>query len=143
MLIEDASICQTLQKIVSKLTTDSALRDDLMQECLIRLWKLENEEPGRTRSWYLQNCRFHLQHWLELGRSLDSPKRTSGDTRVTIDGINDELPVDTYHTNGELLELVSARDIVSTLSGHLKPCENAVLGALADGLLLNDIVDKL
>jgi DNA-directed RNA polymerase specialized sigma24 family protein len=143
MLIEDANICQTLEKIVSKLTLDSALRDDLMQECLIRLWKLEKDEPGRTRSWYLQNCRFHLQHWLDLGRSLDSPKRAGGDCRVTIDGVNDELPAEWYHTNGELLELVSARDIVSTLACHLKPSENAVLGGLADGLVLNDIADKL
>jgi len=143
MLFNDAGVCETLQKIVSKLTPDPALRDDLMQECLIRLWKLEKDEPGRTRSWYLQNCRFHLQHWLELGRSLDSPKRAGGDSRVTIDGINGELPAEWYHTNGELLELVSARDIVSTLSPHLKPSENAVLGALADGLVLNDIANKL
>ncbi len=135
MLIEDARICQTLRRIVTRVTTDRALQDDLMQECLIRLWRLESEEPGRTRSWYLQNCRFHVQHWLAAGRSLDSPKRANGDLRLMIDGTDEELPVEDCHTNGELLEMVCAHDIVATLACHLKPAENAVLGALADGLV--------
>src|ERR1041385_6205318 len=115
MLIEDANICQTLEKIVSKLTLDSALRDDLMQECLIRLWNLERDEPGRTRSWYLQNCRFHLQHWLDSGRSLDSLKRVDGHNRVSIDGMDDELPFGDHDIHVELLAEVSANDIVSVL----------------------------
>src|ERR1041384_303401 len=128
MLIEEAKICQSLHKIVGRLTGDPALQQDLMQECLIRLWKLEIEKPGRTRSWYLQNCRFHIQHWLASGRSLDSLKRTKGENRITIDGVNDEMILNWYHTNGELLEIVSARDIVSALAGYLKPRENVVLG---------------
>src|SRR6266550_8738311 len=92
MLIEDARICQTLRRIVTRVTPDRALQDDLMQECLIRLWRLESEAPGHTRSWYLQNCRFHLQHFLASGRSLDSLKRAQSDKRVTIDGVDDALP---------------------------------------------------
>src|SRR5436190_18341400 len=142
MLIEDARICQTLRRIVTRVTPDRALQDDLMQECLIRLWRLESEEPGRTRSWYLQNCRFHVQHWLASGRSLDSLKRAKGENRITIDGVNDEMLLDWYHTNGELLDTVSACDLVSTLAGHLKPRENVVLGGPADGLVLHDVAAK-
>jgi len=114
-----------------------------MQECLVRLWRLERSAPGQTRSWYLQNCRFHLQRWLASGKSVDSLKRDNGDKRITIDGASDELPANWYHTNGELLEAVVTRDIVSTLSLHLKPRENEVLGGLADGLVLRDIARKL
>jgi DNA-directed RNA polymerase specialized sigma24 family protein len=142
MLIEDVKICHTLRRIISRLTADQALQEDLMQECLIRLWQLESKEPGRTRSWYLQNCRFHLQHWLASGRSLDSRKRANGDKRITLDGDNDALPEGGYHTNGEFLEVVSAHDIVSALAGRLKPQESAVLGSLADGLVLHDIAVK-
>jgi DNA-binding CsgD family transcriptional regulator len=113
-----------------------------MQECLIRLWRLESEHPGRTRSWYLQNCRYHLQHLLVAGRSVDSLKRAIGDNRIPIDGVSDELPADWYHTNGELLEMVSARDIVLTLADHLRPREQKVLGGLADGLVLRDVALK-
>ena len=142
MLIEDAKICSTLRRIITRLTADQALQDDLMQECLIRLWQLESKEPGQTQSWYLQNCRFHLQHWLASGRSLDSRKRANGVKRITLDGDNDALPDYGYHTNGELLEVVSAHDIVSALAGRLKPLETAVLGGLADGLVLHDIAVK-
>ena len=138
MLIEDTKFCQLLRRIVTRFSADRVLQDDLMQECLIRIWRLESEEPGRTRSWYLQNCRFHLQHWLASGRSVDSLKRTNGDNRVTIDEV-----VEGYHTNGEFFEGISANDLVSTLAGFLKPNENALLGGLADGLVLQDIALKL
>src|ERR687888_919930 len=94
MLIEDAGICRTLRKIISGLTADPVLQDDLMQEGLVRLWRLEEREPGHSRSWYLQNCRFHLQHWLASGRSVDSLKRANGENRVNIDGLNDAIPFD-------------------------------------------------
>ena len=138
MLIEDATFCELLRRIVTRFTADRVLQDDLMQECLIRIWRLESEEPGRTRSWYLQNCRFHLQHWLASGRSVDSLKRTNGDNCVTIDEVGEG-----YHTNGEFFEGISANDLVSTLAGFLKPHENALLGGLADGLVLQDIALKL
>jgi len=142
-LIEDAGIWKSLRQIVTRFTADPGLQQDLMQECFIRLWRMEREQPGRTQSWYLQNCRFHLQHWLAAGRSVDSPKRAFGHKRITIDGIDDGSPLDWYHTNGDVLEAVCARDIVSTLTRHLKPCESAVLDGLADGLVLRDIAVKL
>ena len=143
MLIEDATFCELLRRIVAQFTADRGLQDDLMQECLIRIWRLESDEPGRTRSWYLQNCRFHVQHWLDAGRSVDSLKRTNRDNRVTIDSVSDETPVDGYHTNGDFFEGISANDLVSTLSGFLKPHESALLKGLADGLVLQDVALKL
>jgi DNA-directed RNA polymerase specialized sigma24 family protein len=139
-LMDEAGIRQKLRKIVNRLIADPALQEDLMQEGLLRLWKLEVELPGRTRSWYLQNCKFHLQHWLEMGRSLDSRKRVNGDRRVTLNGVDDEL---LCPTEDKLFEVVSARDIVSTLAHHLPPCERAVVGGLADGLGLQEIAVKL
>jgi DNA-directed RNA polymerase specialized sigma24 family protein len=143
MLIEDGRIVELLRRIVTRFTEDPVLQEDLAQESLLRLWMIESEKPGRTRSWYLQNCRFHLQHWLASGRSLDSPKRAIGDNRITIDGISDERVLEWYHTNGEVIEIVSARDIVATLARHLKPRESAMLGGLADGLVLRDIAISL
>ena len=78
MLIEETQILVLLRRIVAGFTADSVLQADLMQECLFHLWKIEREKPGQTRSWYLQSCRFHLQHYLTSGRSLDSHKRANG-----------------------------------------------------------------
>jgi DNA-directed RNA polymerase specialized sigma24 family protein len=143
MLIEDTTFCELLRRIIAQFTADRVLQDDLMQECLIRIWRLENEEPGRTRSWYLQNCRFHVQHWLASGRSVDSLKRNNGANRATIDAVSDQSPVDGYHTNGEFFEVISANDLVATLAGFLTPHESALLGGLAEGLVLQDIALKL
>jgi hypothetical protein len=74
---------------------------------------------------------------------VDSRKRANGDRRITIDPGNDELPVDWYHTNGELIELVSANDIVATLAQRLRPRERAVLRGLANGLVLHEIAVEL
>jgi hypothetical protein len=74
---------------------------------------------------------------------VDSLKRAHGDNHVTIDGVGDELPADWYHTNGELIEMVSARDIISTLGTHLRPRERGVLSGLADGLVLRDVAVKV
>jgi DNA-binding CsgD family transcriptional regulator len=116
----------------------------MMQECQIHLWRIESNEPGHTRSWYLQSCRFHLQHWLASGRSVDSLKRSNGDKRVGINGVSETLPVEWQHTNDdELIEVVSARDIVATLAPHLKPYERGVLRRLADGMPVRDIAKNL
>src|SRR6266508_5217964 len=142
-LVEDARVREKLHRIVTVLTADRALQDDLMQECLIHIWRTENEKPGHTRSWYLQNCRYHLLHWLSSGRSLDSLKRNTSQHRVSIEELNNGLPFDDYHTNGELFEEVCAKDVVSTLALELRPCEIAVLRGLADGMRLHEIALQL
>jgi DNA-binding CsgD family transcriptional regulator len=143
LLVEDARVCALLGRIVSRLTVDQGLRDDMVQESQIHLWRLESNEPGHTRSWYLQSCRFHLQHWLVYGRSVDSLKRANGDKRVEINGVSETLPVEWHHTNDELIEVVSARDIVSTLAARLNARERAVLRGLADGMSVRDIAKNL
>ena len=94
----DAHTRRTLWRIVRNLTSDPVLREDLMQECLVRVWQLSREKPGQTRSWYLHNCRYHLQHCLDEGRSVDSFKRANGRKRVPIDGTIDEEPPLSSHT---------------------------------------------
>src|SRR5229473_8595202 len=142
MLIEDVTMCESLRRIVNGFTGDPALRQDMLQECLVCLWKIESEKPGRTKSWYLQNCRFHVQHWLAAGRSLDSHKRAHASNRVVLQGTDEDPELDGHHTNGELFETVSVRDLVSTVTALLKPGERTVLRGLAEGLVLREIASK-
>jgi DNA-directed RNA polymerase specialized sigma24 family protein len=143
LLLEDAALLESLRRIISRYTSDPVQQEDLMQESLVCLWNAERTRPGRTRSWYLQGCRFHIQHCLSSGRSLDSPKRAGRDKRVALDGTDMEPQVSEYHTDGELFELVSFHDTVSVLSNHLGPRERLVLGGLADGLVLREVACKL
>ena len=143
MLIEEEGILESLRQIIAGFRKDPILQADMMQECLFHLWIVERAKPDRTRSWYLQSCRFHLQHWLAAGRSLDSPKRANGDNQVAIDG-NDEHPaLSDYHTNGEIFDTICFKDVVATLAGHLNPRERSVLGGLAAGLTLSEIVSRV
>ena len=135
MLINNASFRDEVRKIVNGFTKNAALQEDLLQEAMIHAWRIETEKPDRTRSWYLQSCRFHLQHWLALGRSVDSLKRVTIDTCVVID----EVELHEYHTNGEFFELVSFQDLVLTLSTRLRPVENRVLQGLANGMRLREV----
>ena len=62
--------------------------------------------------------------------------------RITIDPSGSEAALPEHHTNGELFETVSFRDICSTLAKHLKPREQAVLRGLAEELALGEIAVK-
>ena len=139
MLINDAGFRDEVRRIVNGFTKNSALQEDLLQEAMIHAWRVETEKPDRTRSWYLQSCRFHLQHWLALGRSVDSLKRVTLDNCVLID----DTELHDYHTNGECFESVSFRDLVLTLSRRLRPAENKVLEGLAKGMRLREISQKI
>src|SRR5689334_11740759 len=100
-LLDDVLLHESLRHIVAGFSGNPALQEDLIQESLVHLWKVEREKPGQSKSWYLQSCRFHLQHWLASGRSLDSPKRAQADKRIVLEENDSEAALPEYHTNGE------------------------------------------
>ena len=131
-----------MRGVAARLTVDLVWQEDLVQEGLIHLWKLETEQPDHTLSWYVTSCRFHLQHCLASGRSVDSPKRASAANRVTIDTLDDGPLVSPNDSDGEAVDELSAQDVVSTLARHLKPRERAVLIGLSRGLVLREVAAK-
>src|SRR5438093_208661 len=78
MHLDEPSMKDSLLRMIGRITPNFALRQDLLQEALIHLWLMETRRPGQTRSWYLQSVKFHLQHCLSSGRSVDSIKRGRG-----------------------------------------------------------------
>src|SRR5215831_16627795 len=134
MLIEDMETLEQLGKIVVRLTSNPALREDLMQEALIHLWQVQEQTPGQTKNWYVQNCRFHLLHYLALGRSVDSPKRRASQVQPTEEEHDQDDLLDRFEGPDTVLQNVSARDIVLSLSKWLSPREMSILQWLAEGL---------
>lgn len=125
------------------MTLDAALREDLMQEALIHLWLLEAQRPGQTRSWYLQGCKFHLQHYLTAGRSVDSGKRRSG--RVSLPEIAEDQ-CDLFgqvEPEASVVGVINAREIIFLLSKRLSPQEKSILNCLADGMGAREIAARL
>ena len=146
MSIDDLKTVERLSKIVIRMTSNPALREDLMQEALIHLWQIQEQRPGQAESWYLQNCRYHLQHYLASGRSVDSPKRSSSqvhppdngeDAAELFDLLTDLAPHDA------ILADVSARDIITSMSKLLSERERSILLYLAEGLGTCEIAKRL
>ena len=74
MFFERSTVRAALEHIIRKLTSDPELQKDLRQEGLLDLWVEETLDAGKTESWYLQHCSFHLNDELGKGHSLDSYK---------------------------------------------------------------------
>ena len=143
MLIEDIEILEQLGRIVVRLTSNLTLRDDLMQEALIHLWKVQEQNPGQTKNWYLQNCRFHLLHYLALGRSVDSPKRRSSQVHPSEQDESLDDWLDRFEGDNSVLQDVSARDILAALATCLSTREMSILQWLAEGLGTREIAKRL
>ena len=141
--VEQPVVRESLIRLVQKVTGDLALQEDLMQEALLHLWLIETRRPGQTASWYLQSCKFHLQHYLASGKSVDSGKRREGRLPFAFDSENGEGIPEQSDSGNSVLTNVSAREILVLLSRQLKPQERAVLDCLADGLGAREIGREL
>src|SRR6266436_1039314 len=143
MQVEDLSIREHLYRIVRQLAPDATLHDDLMQEALVHLWLREARFPGQKRSWYLQSCKFHLQHYLELGKSVDSAKRRGGQIPLPEDEEGDTSVHEPRSTDTSFFSQISARELLTLLSKSLTLREKAIQDCLADGLGAREIARKL
>src|SRR5258705_8887542 len=131
MFVDEVSAKESLLRLIRKMTSNLALRDDLMQEALIHLWLTETRRPGQTRSWYLQSCKYHLLHYLSSGRSVDSAKRRACQLEESRDGEEKDFLLDQMDSGNSVLTWVSARDLIAMLSPQLEPLERASLHCFA------------
>jgi RNA polymerase sigma factor (sigma-70 family) len=146
MSIDDLKTVERLSKIVLRMTSNPALREDLMQEALIHLWQVQEQRPGQAESWYFQSCRYHLQHYVASGRSVDSPKRSSSQIHPVENGEDTAELFDiliSLEPYDAVLADVSARDIIDAMSKLLSERERVILVYLAEGLGTCDIAKRL
>jgi RNA polymerase sigma factor (sigma-70 family) len=139
----DARLRELLVQMIRRLTPNPTLREDLLQEAMIHLWRTETRRPGQTRSWYLQSCRFHLQHYLNGGRSIDSTKRWRDQMPFTEHSEHIPDPSEQADSGDSIFTCVNAREILSLLTPHLSPQEKEVLVCLAEGLGAREIGRRL
>ncbi len=139
----ETTLRDSLLQIIKRLTPNPTLREDLLQEAMIHLWRTETRRPGQTRSWYLQSCRFHLQHYLNCGRSIDSGKRWRDQLPLIQFSEDDSTANEQTDSGNSVFTCVSAREILSLLAPHLTTQEKAVLICLAEGLGPREIGRKL
>ncbi len=135
LITKESAIRDGLDSIIQRMTPNKALRDDLKQEAMLHLWLTGHRRPGQTLSWYLQSCRFHLQHYLNAGRSVDSMRRWRDQSQLDETSDNeDEASNSPVDSDNSVVTWVSAREIIALLKRRLSLQERAVLDRLADGL---------
>jgi len=143
MLIDDLKIHRLLVRIVVTIAGGPGLDEDLMQEAMVHLWRVEQNHPGQLTSWYLQSCRFHLLDYLRGGRSVDALKR--GHLKCDLDE-HVELPsmrTAPGKPDDSVLSPVCAREIFQQLFNRLRPLDRTILVRLAEGFGAREIAKKL
>lgn len=141
MRIEEPAIRLKIRRLIEKTVNPSDLHDDFTQEAWLHLWQTEAKYPGRTLSWYYQSIRFHVQHLLQQGRSVDALKR-----RNIVHSIEDDKNAVVLHNLGvdHLCPLchASARDFLLQLRNCLDEVAGQVLTLLADGHGIREIASR-
>jgi DNA-directed RNA polymerase specialized sigma24 family protein len=142
-LVNDFMTVAKLRRIAETMSSDLSEHEDLVQESLLHLWLTEIRRPGQTTSWYLQSCRFHLQHYLARGRSVDSRKRVI--SRTNLFESNEPMRPELDLTPGchDASAETYLNDDIRVLSARLTPVEKKMLDYLMDGLTLRDTALKL
>jgi DNA-directed RNA polymerase specialized sigma24 family protein len=146
MLFEVPSIKEQLAGIVQRVSWDPSWNDDLMQEALIHLWRLEEEEPGHALSWYLQSCQFRLQHYIATGRSVDSWKRSQQRISFFPPGEEEQEegePPLPHYCDSTAASDTSAEEMLCLLRDCLPKSHLTVLAYLSDGLSSREIGQEL
>jgi len=143
-LIDAPETRRSLEQMVIRLTAHRSWHEDLVQEALIHLWQEEQRYPGQRAGWYLRSCQFHLLNQMRFGRSIDSPKRRTSlvvprdaDSVGFLDSLADSTE------GASVVEVVTARDLISELLQHLAPMEREVLVCLANGMGTRETARRL
>jgi DNA-binding NarL/FixJ family response regulator len=77
-----------------------------------------------------------MQHCLTAGRSLDNPRRGTGEI---VAGDGEHPALSDYHTDSELFESICFQDTLSTLKGRLNKRQLTVLSGLVKGQTVSEI----
>jgi len=107
------------------------------------LWLRETQCPGHTQNWYFQSCRYYLQNFLRLGRSVNSAKHQKSLRPLAEAQDCPGTSADESASGGSLRSLVSAREAAGLLQRWLTPTEHQLLDLLMDGHGIREIAGKL
>ena len=141
----DNRLAFQLRRVAGKLTRDTFLQQDLMQEMSVCLMDAEQRAPGKTLSWYIKAGEFCARNYLSRGRSIDSFKRRAYGTNLA------ELEfrrLDRKQARFELLDPTDLRgelaikDLVERLTSLLSTDEQETLGLLLEGFGVRAVARK-
>ena len=129
-----------LKGIAVKLTRNSLLQDELVQEGLIAIWSKLKKDGDYNEAYLKQHAKHRMFNYLELGRSLDNGFRDT--TRVDLVNADTGETIDLPHSENTM-HGVYARDLSALINKHTSGITNTTFHMLCDGYNENEIAKKL
>lgn len=134
-------INSTIESIIAHLSSCPHTQADLRQEA--ELFLLQSE-LGNTDSFYAQGVRFHLQHVLSKGRSVDSPKRNGFNIANESSQATDPFDIDSVEGRcANIAEETHVLDIIETLCKNLSPRTKSIFLLLVDGHSVTEVAKTI
>src|SRR5437762_7933550 len=143
LLSDEPAVRKALLQIVTSLEDNFHARKDLIQEALVHLWSSERQHPRQRRSWYLQGVKFHLNDFMNSGRSLDSLKRRGAQVSFADNSAEWDHWRDSLELDEGIMSAVNSHDICSVLLDRLRPTDQLILRGMAEGLRISEIANAL
>jgi len=145
-LAGDSNFHECLNAMIQTLTSNPHEHKDMFQEAIYHLLTYKPKEADNaedTESWYVGECKLHLQNQSRKGRGVDARKRR-----------HLACPLDDADESGDwtpegliakecVLAAVSAADLVTHVSRRLPPVERWVFEALNKGFGEGEIAYEL
>lgn len=150
MFSEYPATRSALLRVVATVASDRCLREDLLQEALIHLWRLGSFRPEQSPSWYFKSCHLHLLNLLRKGRSVDAVKRRKG--RISLPDADSNGPGDDADLDallgaappaGSVVAQVCFRDMLASMYRWLDPPDRVILDLLVDGMSAREVAGRL
>jgi len=135
-----AKLETALKGIAVKITRDSLLRDELVQEGLIAIWSKLKKAGDYNEAYLRQHAKHRMINYLALGRSLDNGFHKT--TRVELVNANTGETIDLPHPE-DTMQGLYARELIDLIDKHTFGITNKVFHMLCDGYNETEIAGKL
>ena len=129
-----------LKGIAVKLTRDSLLQDELVQEGLIAIWSKQKRDGNYNEAYLRQHAKHRMFNYLKLGSSLDNGFREI--TQIDLVNSNTGETIDLPHPES-IMHIIYARDLKSLINKHTSGITNMSFHMFCNGYDEKEIASKL
>jgi len=129
-----------LKGIAVKLTRDSLLQDELVQEGLIAVWSKQKRDGNYNEAYLRQHAKHRMFNYLKLGSSLDNGFREI--TQIDLVNSNTGETIDLPHPES-IMHIIYARDLKGLINKHTSGITNMIFHMFCNGYDGNEIAGKL
>jgi DNA-directed RNA polymerase specialized sigma24 family protein len=145
-MVEINRMISELKRVATRLTSDTELRRDLVQEMYVHFMSQVAEDQEHSLTWYVKGCEFHGRNYLRRGRSVDSLKRARGQVLLRVEpGVREESsPTDLVESESMTTDgTMYSEDVLAQLDPYLSARQKVILERLMRGYGVRQVAREL